>query len=214
MVAKVLRVSIKGALPSGEEWSVNPVFAIGGDFGTDVTSAQANTIATAIAAVSVNASLTSAMSTSTTVTGARVEARTLGGTLEAVGEAVKGTPTPGTSTTPLPFQTAGVVSLRTAVAGARGRGRLYWPLTGGTITLATLRLNGPSVTTYLSGMKTYLSAILAAIDVTLDGVSLVVWSRASGSTANVTSLQMGDIADVQRRRRDQTVETYQALSFP
>jgi hypothetical protein len=41
-----------------------------------------------------------------------------------------------------------------------------------------------------------------------------VWSRTNQGFANVTSLQVGDIVDIQRRRRDDLVESYQATSFP
>jgi hypothetical protein len=50
--------------------------------------------------------------------------------------------------------------------------------------------------------------------VTLDGVGLAVWSRTAASITTVNQIQMGDIVDVQRRRRDQLVETYQSLAFP
>jgi hypothetical protein len=41
-----------------------------------------------------------------------------------------------------------------------------------------------------------------------------VWSRTNASTAPVTSINMGDVCDVQRRRRDALLENYQALAFP
>jgi hypothetical protein len=79
---------------------------------------------------------------------------------------------------------------------------------------ASLRPASATVTSALSAVKTYLSGIEAAIDATLDGVSLVVWSRSGNSTANVSSIQMGDVVDVQRRRRDTLVEGYQTLTYP
>lgn len=214
-MAEVLRVSYKGTMPSGEEWSINPTYSIGGDFGAPVSSTQANTIAVAIAAIAVPTGLLAVMSSSCAVSGARVEARSLTGVLESIGEAVKGTPTPGSSTaTPQSFQTSMVISLRTATAGASGRGRLYWPATGAALTNATLRIPNASMATFLSASKTLLSGIQAAIDVTLDGVSLAVWSRKNADLYPVTSLQIGDVLDVQRRRRDTAVETYSSTSYP
>lgn len=213
-MADLLRVSIKGTMPSGEEWSVNPVYYIGSDFGTPVSSTQANAIAVAIAAVAVPTGLLNIMNSSCFVTGARVEARTLAGALESIGEAVKASPTAGSSSTALPFQSSAVISLRTATAGASGRGRLYWPATGAPLGTGTLRILPATVTSALAGAKTYLSGIQAAIDVTLDGVGLAVWSRKVPELYNVNTIQMGDIVDTQRRRRDQTVETYSALSYP
>lgn len=214
-MADLLRVTIKGSMPSGEEWSINPVWSIGGDFGAPVSSTQANTIAVAIAGVTVPAALLASVASSCNVSGARVEARDVDGSLESIGEAVKGTPTPGGSTaSPKTFQSSVVISLRTAHAGASGRGRLYWPGTGATTTNATLRLASTTVDTYLAGAKTYLSGIQAAIDVTLDGVALAVWSRKNADLYVVNQLQMGDVLDTQRRRRDAAVETYSTVVFP
>lgn len=213
-MADLLRVTIKGTMPSGEEWSINPVYSIGGDLGTPVSSTQANTIAVAIAAVAVPTGLLNVLNSSCQVTGARVEARTVGGTLESLGEAVKASATSGASSTALPFQSSLVISLRTATAGASGRGRAYWPATGAPLGTGTLRLLPATATSALAGAKTYLSGIQAAIDVTLDGVALAVWSRKNSDLYVVNQLQMGDIVDTQRRRRDQTVETYSSLVYP
>jgi len=59
-----------------------------------------------------------------------------------------------------------------------------------------------------------LSAIQAAIDVTLDGVALAVWSRKNADLYVVNSIQVGDILDTQRRRRDQVIENYTVQSYP
>lgn len=214
-MADILRVSIKGSMPSGEEWSVNPVYSIGGDFGVPVSPTQANTIAVAIAAVSVPTGLRALMNSTTTVTGVRVEARLLDGTLETQAEALKGSPQAGTGTAPHPYQTSAVISLRTALAGASGRGRLYWPATGMAIDVSTLRMGNSEHLALPAAAASYLTGIHTAIDATLDGIGLVVWSRkGAGSTNNVTSIQAGNIFDTQRRRRDQLIETYAAVTYP
>jgi hypothetical protein len=209
-----MRVSIFGSLPSGEEWSVNPVYKIGGDFGVSVSNEQAQTIATAIAAVAIPAGFQGCMSSSTYVLGARVEARSLSGTLETQAEALKGSPTNGTSSQGHSYQTSWVISLRTTTPGASGRGRLYWPATGQVLDVATLRPSSTAVNGFLTGAQTYLSALDAAIEATLTGVSLVVWSRVTASTANVNRLQVGNVLDVQRRRRDALIENYSTVAFP
>jgi len=43
---------------------------------------------------------------------------------------------------------------------------------------------------------------------------LAVWSRTLATTLGVTRIQMGDVLDTQRRRRDSQVENYQELAFP
>jgi hypothetical protein len=214
-MARILRVSIKGQLPNGEEWSVNPVYSVGGDFGVPVSATQANTIATAIAAVVVPTGLLQAMSTSTNVLGCRVEARGLDGALESLAEANKAVATAGTGASPHPYQTSAVISLRTATPGASGRGRLYWPATAAAIDTASLRITAAFHPTLLAAAKTYLSGIETAIEATLTGVALAVWSRlGTGSVSVVTSLNVGNVFDVQRRRRDTLVETYLTTTFP
>lgn len=213
-MADVLRLSVFGRMPNGEEWSVNPVFKIGGDFGATVTNEQAQTIATACAAVAWPAAWQQALSSSCFVDGVRVEARTLSGTLETQAEALKGTPTNGTSSQGHSYQTSFVVSLRTTQPGATGRGRLYIPATGLVLDNNTLRPTGTITQGLVDAAKTYLSGLLSAIDVTLDGVSLVVWSRKTNSTNNVNRLQVGNIMDVQRRRRDVLIENYYNANFP
>lgn len=213
-MADILRININGAMPGGEVWSVNPVFKIGGDFGEPVSPAQALTIATAIAAISVPAGLLAINPAAVTVAGVRVEARTVAGVLETQAEAVKGAPQPGTSASGLPFQSALVFSLRTTTPGARGRGRLYWPACGIAMQPTTLRAVSATVGSALTAMASYLTSIRTAIDTSLDGVGLTVWSRASLDTSPVTSIQVGDVVDTQRRRRDQSIETYQSVAFP
>ena len=214
-MAHLLRVSLVGSMPNGEEWSVNPVYSVGGDFGAPVSATQAQTIATAIAAVVVPTGLLTMNATSVTFSGCRVEARGLDGTLESLAEAVKAVPSAGTvATNAHTFQTAIVSSLRTGLPGASGRGRLYWPATGLALTTSTLRPAAATITGILSSVKTYLSGVQSAIDVTLDGVALCVWSRTGNSLAVVNNLQMGDVVDIQRRRRDVLVEGYQSLAYP
>jgi len=213
-MADLLRVSITGAQPGGEVWSVNPVYSIGGDFGAPVSAAQAMTIATAIDAITVSAGVTAMMAPQTTITGCRVEARSLSGTLESIAEHARGAPVAGIASSTNGFSTSLVSSLRTTHPGATGRGRLYWPANGVPLQLSTYRPTSANMTTYSLGVKTYLSAIQAAIDVTLDGVALAVWSRKNADLYVVNSIQVGDILDTQRRRRDQVIENYTVQSYP
>lgn len=213
-MADLLRISINGAMPSGEVWSVNPVYSVGGDFGAPVSQAQAQTIANAIAAAAVPSTLQGMWSSGTTMTGYRVEARSKTGVLETQAESVRATPIAGNGLNPHPFQTSAVISLRTALPGASGRGRLYWPATALGIDPTSLRISATPVTNTLAAVKTYLSAIQTAIDVTLDGVALVVWSRKNHAITTVNRLELGNVFDVQRRRRDQLIENISATTYP
>ena len=213
-MADLLRVSIKGGNPGGEVWSVNPVFSIGGDFGAPVSAAQAMTIATAIDAITISSGITAMMAPQTTITGCRVEARKLDGTLESLAEHARGAPVAGSASSASSLQTSMVASLRTTHPGPSGRGRLYWPATGIPLQLSTYRPTSANMNTYALGVKTYLSAIQAAVDVTLDGVALAVWSRKDLELYVVNSIQLGDILDTQRRRRDNLVENYTVNAYP
>lgn len=213
-MAHILRVSTIGALPGGEVWSVNPCWEIDGSGGAPVTPSQANTIATACAAVAVPTSLVTLMGNNTTVNAIRVEARSLTGTLESQGEATRATPSGGTGTNTHPHGTALVLSLRTPGVGPSARGRMYWPATGQALQNTDYRIAAAAQTSILSGFKTYLSGLETAIKVTLPNANLTVWSRKSANFFNVTSLQLGNVLDSQRRRRDNLSEGYASTTFP
>lgn len=213
-MAQILRVSIRGGAPNGEVWSVNPCWEINGSAGEDVSPAEALTIATAIDAVTMPTAVLQGWAAATTLTGCRVEARTLNGGLETQAEHVRAVAVPGTSSVILPGVSSVVLSLRTPGVGPSARGRLYWPLTGESLATATFRIGGSRVTAILGGLKTYLSGVEAAIKVTLPEANLTVWSRKTANFHNVTNIQMGDVVDTQRRRRDTLIEAYQSLSYP
>lgn len=212
-MAHLLRVSLLGVLPGGEEWSVNPCYQIS-DFGIATTPLQVQTVATAIAAVSAPSAMTTNWSTGTNYIGCRVEARKWTGELENQAEATRSSPGNGISATIHPFQTSMVQSLRTVVAGPSGRGRLYWPATGIALTATTYRPSTAAVSGALAAYSAHLAAIQTAIRVTFAGATLTVWSRKGNISNQVVSTQMGDVLDVQRRRRDTLIEAYSTLAFP
>lgn len=213
-MAQILRLSIIGGLPSGEEWSVNPCWEIDGTAGQPVPPTLAQTIAAACANVIPTGTLTELWNNVTTLRGVRVEARSLAGILESQAESIRTTPVAGTGTNPHPYQTSVVVSLRTPGVGPSARGRLFFPATGVTLSATTLRLSTSTRDSVLSGAKSYLTALETAIKASLPEANLTVWSRTTQNFHNVTQLQMGDVVDVQRRRRDQLIESYGAVAFP
>lgn len=212
-----MKVSYGGAMPGGETWCINPVFRLGTEANDtiNVSDSMALSIATQIAALSVPTSLVGAMNSGSNVSTVRVEARSKAGVLESLAEAVKSPATAGNGTNPHPYQTAIVCSLRTASSGARGRGRLYWNATGQSIATTDLRITGANATSLLSGFKTLLSAMEGIVD-TVVGVpcALAVWSRTGASVAVVTELRLGNVLDVQRRRRDALIEAFSSSSYP
>lgn len=212
-MASYLRVSIKGALPGGEVWSVNPVWKFATPAAIDATACLA--YATAAGGGTLPSTVTALMSGQTTWTGARVEAREADGSLERVAEYIRSTPTAGTGTGNHPFQTSMVYSLLTTSASASARGRMYWPATGINIDAGGLRINATTILNALTGMKTFLSGITTGLNAVpgASTLSLCVWSPKLGSGTIVTSMRAGDVADVQRRRRDRLVENYQAITL-
>jgi len=200
-------------MPSGEEWSVNPCWNIS-DFGVNTTPLQVQNVATALAASAVNGGFTGAWGVTTFLTGYRVEARSYAGVLENQAEATRATGVIGTGNAPHPYQTSIVISLRTSQVGASGRGRLYVPATGMQIGSANLRPTTATVQAFLTGAYITLGSMTTAIRATFAGANLAVWSRKLAVANNVTALQVGDILDVQRRRRDVLVEGYTNQVWP
>lgn len=211
-----VRVSILGAGPSGEVWSINPTYDPSGEFGTTVNQAQLDAAATAIANRTINTGLMSCLATTQSRTGARVEVRD-DATDNLLGISVQSSTTPqaGTATLRLPLQAAIVCSLRTDTPGGRGRGRFYWPATG--VTLGTTgRLSSPTAASLATDFRTYLNGIDTDLTTAFPLLSfdLAVRSKLTHTTPHVVRLQVGDVIDTQRRRRDALAEAYSSVTYP
>jgi len=213
-MAQILRVSIIGNMPGGEVWSTNPCWEINGTGGAAVSAAQALAIATALGGVTIPSALQAAMGPNTTLTGYRVEARSLTGTLESQGEFIRPTVVTGSGATSHPHGTAVVVSLRTPGVGPSSRGRMYWPATGQVLNASDYRITAALTGGLVTGFKTYLSAMETAIRASLPNANLTVWSRKTANFHDVNSLQVGNVLDSQRRRRDALIEAYTTVSYP
>lgn len=108
-----------------------------------------------------------------------------------------------------PFNTAMVFSLRTASPGRSGRGRVYWPAIGVDMTAGGKRVNQGSPALEFADMLTAMEAAGSEF-----GLTLCVYSPTKDLVTPVTTIQMGDVPDVQRRRSDNLVETYQSVTYP
>lgn len=210
-----VRVSVLGATLGGEVWSVNPVFDPTGEFPGGVDQTALDAAATAIAALTPGSQNLIGMSTLMSITGARLEVREdSNDALLAISIATRGTALTGTGAPRTPPQTSAVFSLRTNTPGGSGRGRLYWPAVGNQITTAGRFQTGDTalqltqMINYLQQMETALGAAFPTI-----GFNLAVRSRQTHTTPHVVRIQIGDVADTQRRRRDHLPESYQQAAI-
>lgn len=108
---------------------------------------------------------------------------------------------PGTSVAAcLPFQVTPVVSLRSDDASRRGRGRFYAP------SLAVdAQAGGRLTATVQDDLATSARGMLQALDAA--GLTPVLLSRDTMETRDVTSVDVGDVMDTQRRRRNALIES-------
>lgn len=218
MATRFIRLRIEGTIPGGEIWSVNPVFALPASSVQDLDYAGAQTRALAASNVVVPTVLTDVMggTANTKITSFTVEARTSAGVLQVSANALKTINGTG-STNAHPAQTAVVCSLRSNSPGGRGRGRLYWPAIGKTLDAATLRWPSASQAALATAFDTYLGALQDALNIDeipdFTEFKLSVWSRTSDSFANIVRLQVGDVPDTQRRRRDALAENYTTTNY-
>lgn len=108
-------------------------------------------------------------------------------------------------TNALPPQLSPCVSLRTARSGASYRGRYFVPAPNVNCVDAVGRIVTARVTDILTAVSV---AHAAAIGATVSGV-VVIYSRTHRLTTVVNSLDVGNVWDTQRRRRDKLVEVRQ-----
>lgn len=105
----------------------------------------------------------------------------------------------GGSGSPLPQEVAVCISLRTLVPGPRGRGRAYMPAPIVGDVLATGRFDslacGDFATSY-AAMLQYMAS---------QGWTACLFTPGQASR-DITSVDVGDVFDAQRRRRDKLVE--------
>lgn len=103
---------------------------------------------------------------------------------------------PGTAPDPaMPADVALVVSLRTALANRSGRGRFYLPQPAAATLTADGRLSAAQQSSAVEAARAAFAAFVATGDP-------VVYSRTMRATTRVTSLDIGDLFDTQRRREN------------
>lgn len=108
----------------------------------------------------------------------------------------------------LPAQCAPCLSLTTATAGSRARGRMYLPPPDVTAVTISGRLDSAFRTAVVSALDTFFATMGA------NAATPVVVSAVGGvyTTYPVTTIRLGDVVDTQRRRRNSIAEVYTTAS--
>lgn len=115
---------------------------------------------------------------------------------------------PGTAAgNALPADVAIVVSLRTALANRRGRGRFYLPQPAASSLAATGKIAAAGITNLANALQS------AWVTYNLGGHVPVVYSRTNRSVQAITSINIGDLYDTQRRRENAIAEVRQTRTF-
>jgi len=108
---------------------------------------------------------------------------------------------------PLPPQIAIVVSHRTAVPTRAGRGRIFLPAPM-VSTITDQRLQATPRAQVLAAAKAALDHLNTA------GFPVVVYHRNDNTSDPITSIDVGDVLDTQRRRRNQLAEVRVSAAIP
>lgn len=219
-MARYMRMAIKGTLGPSEVWSVNPVIDPRDELTFEFDQTNFDAFVAAVAGITVPTTLRTALSAAGTIRSIRAELRDTE-TEGFLGAAEYTLPSPivGTTGATKPPQTAFVASLRSGSALSSGRGRMYWPALGSPIDSTTLRLSSTLAGNYAADISSYLTSIANQARASLTPVSLVnfgvsIYSPTRRILTPVTNIRVGDVLDVQRRRRDAMPEAYSTRAFP
>lgn len=143
--------------------------------------------------------------TDSRLTGVRISA------FDAAGKVINGanvgtllTPVAGTSNAAnqMPAQMTITVSLRTGARGAAGRGRMFLPLNGPTITGTSGLIGSATKDGVGNGVKAFVQNIRAV------GPLAAIVNRSKLTYSSIDDVQVGNFFDVQRRRENAKDETY------
>lgn len=213
-MAQHYRVAISGTLAGGtEDWSTGFWYTDPDQIAPPEPGSLQAWAAAIVAglSVSVNSGVKNALSTSGKIT--RIDTYWYPDvTAPAAGAATASADYAGSSTPNLPLQCAVVCSLRTPINTRRGRGRVYWPAVGLTVTAAG-KLNLANAPSLQTNFRTMFTEIANAWPETGE-LDLAVVSKVGDTVTPVTQLRVGDVIDTQRRRRDALVEVYQSVVYP
>lgn len=120
---------------------------------------------------------------------------------KVITSSLAGTAFAGTSISPpLPPQVAVVCSINTAILSRTTRGRFYLPAPDTSSVTTTGRITSGTQTALLESLSE------AFVDMAGQGLALCVYSRKERSVQAATTIDVGDVFDTMRTRRDKLVE--------
>jgi hypothetical protein len=99
----------------------------------------------------------------------------------------------------LPQEVAVVVTLRTQLAGASGHGRMFFPSPSTNVLTAEARLSS-------SGQQTFAIGVTSMFSAMADGLAQPVLYTKGRANRIISRVDVGDVFDAMRRRRDKLVE--------
>lgn len=108
----------------------------------------------------------------------------------------------------MPADVALVISLRTAISNRRGRGRFYLPQPA----VINLTADGRVIADLIADLGASLAAAWASYNTANDRP--VIYSRSGRSIQNITSFNVGDLFDTQRRRENKLLEARTVTAMP
>lgn len=125
------------------------------------------------------------------------------------------TPTAGLGTPVLPYNSALVFSLRTAVPrGRASNGRVYWPALAAPVVPTTGRVVDGNVAGRIAPFKTFLDTLNTAANTYSAGMKAIVASAVGGGQiAYVTSVRADGRLDSIERRENDTPVTYSSATL-
>lgn len=212
---KYNRIIFEGKTYSGEVWSSGLSFAdvtLPVDGGIIEDFAQLSDWAQAVFTQFQEPNyqeLYKAISASGTVERVRAEARDGSSLLQAAESS--GTAYTGTSVANQPAQVARVISLRTGRPGRSYRGRMYWPSLTAVIVPGTGKLDPTNQLATLNNAIKMIKMVRDQANTIVGAgsdIQPVIYSSTLDLVTPVTKVQVGDVLDTQRRRRDRLQESY------
>ena len=105
----------------------------------------------------------------------------------------------------MPISTSAVITLRTLQRTKKGHGRMFMPASA-TNSIATAADTGELLPAYQTALSAGAATFLA--DLSSAGLTPVLLNRASLTTTNISSANVGSLFRQQRRRQSKVVPTY------